>query len=75
MRSAKGSGTQRLYSFRDIVVLKIVKRLLDTGVSLQQIRSAVHALQECQPLRAGHRRQRASSVAADGAAAALFAAF
>ena len=46
VRSAKGSGTQRLYSFRDIVVLKIVKRLLDTGVSLQQIRSAVHALQE-----------------------------
>ena len=46
VRSAKGSGTQRLYSFRDIVVLKIVKRLLDTGVSLQQIRSAVHALHE-----------------------------
>ena len=45
-RATFGSGTQRLYSFRDIVVLKIVKRLLDTGVSLQQIRSAVHALQE-----------------------------
>ena len=35
-----GSGTQRLYSFRDILVLKVVKRLLDTGVSLQQIRIA-----------------------------------
>lgn len=46
VRSAKGSGSQRLYSFRDIVVLKIVKRLLDTGVSLQQIRSAVIALRE-----------------------------
>lgn len=44
VRTAKGSGSQRLYSFRDIVVLKIVKRLLDTGVSLQQIRSAVVAL-------------------------------
>ncbi|MDO4254860.1 MAG: MerR family transcriptional regulator [Kocuria sp.] len=44
VRTAKGSGSQRLYSFRDIVVLKIVKRLLDTGVSLQQIRSAVIAL-------------------------------
>ena len=44
VRSAKGSGSQRLYSFRDILVLKVVKRLLDTGVSLQQIRSAVGAL-------------------------------
>ena len=44
IRSAKGSGSQRLYSFRDILVLKVVKRLLDTGVSLQQIRTAVSAL-------------------------------
>jgi DNA-binding transcriptional MerR regulator len=44
VRGAAGSGTQRLYSFRDILVLKIVKRLLDTGVSLQQIRTAVTAL-------------------------------
>ncbi|KLU08855.1 MULTISPECIES: MerR family transcriptional regulator [unclassified Kocuria] len=44
VRGASGSGTQRLYSFRDILVLKIVKRLLDTGVSLQQIRTAVGAL-------------------------------
>ncbi|ASE10289.1 Uncharacterised protein [Kocuria rhizophila] len=44
VRGAKGSGSQRLYSFRDILVLKVVKRLLDTGVSLQQIRSAVGAL-------------------------------
>jgi DNA-binding transcriptional MerR regulator len=41
VRSATGSGTARLYSFRDILVLKIVKRFLDTGVSLQQIRAAV----------------------------------
>lgn len=46
LRGAKGSGTQRLYSFRDILVLKVVKRLLDTGVSLQQIRSAVEHLRE-----------------------------
>ncbi|GAA1349423.1 MerR family transcriptional regulator [Falsarthrobacter nasiphocae] len=46
VRSAHGSGTQRLYSFRDILVLKVVKRLLDTGVSLQQIRSAVEHLRE-----------------------------
>jgi DNA-binding transcriptional MerR regulator len=41
VRAAHGSGSQRLYSFRDILVLKVVKRLLDTGVSLQQIRTAV----------------------------------
>ena len=46
VRPAGGSGTQRLYSFRDILVLKVVKRLLDTGVSLQQIRVAVQALRE-----------------------------
>ena len=41
VRDASGSGTQRLYSFRDIVVLKVVKRLLDAGVSLQNIRKAI----------------------------------
>lgn len=46
VRSATGSGSQRLYGFRDILVLKVVKRLLDTGVSLQQIRVAVNALRE-----------------------------
>jgi DNA-binding transcriptional MerR regulator len=44
VRSAAGSGSQRLYGFRDILVLKIVKRLLDTGVSLQNIRTAVEHL-------------------------------
>ncbi len=46
VRSATGSGTQRLYGFRDILVLKVVKRLLDSGVSLQQIRIAVSHLRE-----------------------------
>lgn len=45
IRGAKGSGSQRLYSFRDVLVLKAVKRLLDTGVSLQQIRLAVEQLE------------------------------
>jgi len=44
VRGAAGSGTQRLYGFQDILVLKIVKRLLDTGVSLQNIRTAVNHL-------------------------------
>ena len=46
IRAASGSGTQRLYGFRDILVLKVVKRLLDTGISLQQIRAAVAYLRE-----------------------------
>jgi DNA-binding transcriptional MerR regulator len=46
VRGATGSGTQRLYSFRDILLLKIVKRLLDAGISLQQIRTAVQHLRE-----------------------------
>ena len=41
VRTASGSGTARLYGFRDILVLKIVKRLLDAGISLQNIRTAV----------------------------------
>jgi DNA-binding transcriptional MerR regulator len=44
VRTASGSGTARLYGFRDILVLKIVKRLLDAGVSLQNIRTAVNHL-------------------------------
>ena len=41
VRGAKGSGSHREYSFRDVVVLKVVKKLLDTGVSLQNVRAAV----------------------------------
>lgn len=44
IRGAAGSGSQRLYSFKDILVLKIVKRLLDAGISLQNIRIAVDHL-------------------------------
>ncbi|MDQ3628884.1 MAG: MerR family transcriptional regulator [Actinomycetota bacterium] len=46
VRGATGSGTQRLYSFRDVLLLKIIKRLLDAGVSLQQIRTAIVHLRE-----------------------------
>jgi DNA-binding transcriptional MerR regulator len=46
VRPAAGSGSQRLYGFRDILVLKVVKRLLDTGISLQQIRTAVEHLRD-----------------------------
>lgn len=46
IRGAKGSGSQRLYSFTDILVLKVVKRLLDTGVSLHNIRVAIDHLRK-----------------------------
>ncbi|MCC2592866.1 MerR family transcriptional regulator [Tessaracoccus sp. OS52] len=44
IRQAGGSGTQRLYSFRDILLLRVVKRFLDVGISLQQIRVAIDHL-------------------------------
>src|ERR671912_1489219 len=44
IRSATGSGSQRLYSFRDILMLKVIKRLIDAGISLQQIRTAIDHL-------------------------------
>jgi len=46
VREASGSGSQRLYSFRDILVLKVVKKLLDAGISLPNIRIAIGALRE-----------------------------
>ena len=44
IRGASGSGSQRLYSFRDILLLRVVKRFLDVGISLQQIRVAIEHL-------------------------------
>ncbi len=44
--AAHGPVPQPLYSFRDILLLKVIKRLLDTGVSLQQIRTAVSHLRD-----------------------------
>ena len=44
LAEARGSGTQRLYSFGDIVQLRVVKRLLDAGMSLKKIRSAMDIL-------------------------------
>jgi len=46
LREASGSGSQRLYAFGDIVQLRVVKRLLDAGMSLKRIRQAVGILRE-----------------------------
>ncbi len=46
LQRATGSGSQRLYSFLDVVQLKVVKRLLDAGMSLKKIRLAMDILRE-----------------------------
>jgi len=39
-------GVRRLYSFRDLVSLKVVKSLLDGGMSLQRVRRAFEYLRD-----------------------------
>jgi DNA-binding transcriptional MerR regulator len=46
LADAAGSGTQRRYSYRDLVELKVIKRLLDAGVSLQSARRAIECLRQ-----------------------------
>jgi len=46
LADAKGSGSQRRYSYRDVVELKVIKQLLDAGVNLQQARRAISCLRE-----------------------------
>lgn len=46
LQPAQGSGTQRLYTFEDIVQLKLIKKLLDTGVSLQKVRDAIRYVRD-----------------------------
>jgi DNA-binding transcriptional MerR regulator len=41
VQAADGSGSRRFYSFTDVVELRIIKRLLDAGVSLGKIRKAI----------------------------------
>ena len=46
LADAKGSGTKRVYSYRDVLELKVIKKLLDAGVSLQSARRAVDCLRD-----------------------------
>src|SRR2546430_16814231 len=45
IRQAAGPGSRRVYSFEDLVALRVIARLLDAGVSLQAVRRAVEYLQ------------------------------
>lgn len=46
IQEASGYGTVRLYSFEDLVQLKMAKTLKDQGISLQKIRKAVTYLKK-----------------------------
>ncbi len=41
IQAAHGSGTQRLYSFNDLLQLKVIRSLTDAGASLQKVRQAI----------------------------------
>jgi len=43
---AAGKGTRRGYSFKDLVALRVAKRLKDEGISLQKIRKALAYLRK-----------------------------
>ncbi|HUY86581.1 MAG TPA: MerR family transcriptional regulator [Acidimicrobiales bacterium] len=43
---AKGTGIPRLYSYLDVLRIKVIKRLLDSGVSLQRARKAIQCLED-----------------------------
>jgi len=44
--SANGSGTKRRYAYHDVVEIKVIKQLLDAGVSLNRARQAVECLRD-----------------------------
>ena len=43
---AQGSGSKRVYSYADVVEVKVIKSLIDAGVSLPRARQAVNCLRE-----------------------------
>lgn len=43
---ARGSGSQRRYSYNDLLELKVIKNLLDAGVSLRSARTAIEYLRQ-----------------------------
>ncbi len=43
---AKGSGSRRTYSYRDLLELRVIKSLLDAGIKLESVRTAFEYLRE-----------------------------
>lgn len=46
LAQAKGSGSKRRYSYRDLVALKVIKSLLDAGIALATARVAIDYLRD-----------------------------
>ena len=46
IQPASGSGSKRTYSYRDVLEVKVIKSLLDSGVSLARARQAVECLRD-----------------------------
>ena len=44
LADASGSGTRRLYSYRDLLELKVIKNLLDAGIRLESVRDVFEYL-------------------------------
>ena len=46
LATAKGSGSRRLYSYRDLLELKVIKNLLDSGIKLENVREVFAYLRD-----------------------------
>lgn len=46
LAAATGSGSRRLYSYRDLLELRVIKSLLDAGIKLESVRRAFAYLRE-----------------------------
>ena len=46
LADASGSGSRRLYSYRDLLELRVIKSLLDAGIKLESVRTAFEYLRE-----------------------------
>jgi DNA-binding transcriptional MerR regulator len=51
VKEASGSGSWRLYSFTDIVLLRVIKKSLDAGLSLGKVRPLIDHLRACDDMR------------------------
>lgn len=46
LADAQGSGSRRLYSYRDLLELKVIKNLLDNGFDLKKVRGVFEYLRQ-----------------------------
>jgi len=46
LTDAKGSGSRRAYTYRDLLELRVIKSLLDAGIKLESVRTAFEYLRK-----------------------------